>query len=253
MKVSCSNGLAPGDVVRRRWPYLVGEWKIQFTGVFPLLNAADAALDGKNDLVSSQSAFSTKGLIITRFFKSQQIWRRDFQFCWSGMFIPDPGSRIRFFSIPDPGFWIQIFPSWIPDPGSKFFPSWILDLGSTSKKLSILTKKNDFSALRNMIRVFHLGSGSRIWILTFYPYRILILYPRSRIQGSKRHRSPDPGSRIRICNTRDFGFAQVVGGTVGYWPSTGAAVLKTHLMDQLLEAFMCEKEFSVYFISTLSL
>ncbi len=70
MKVSCSNGLAPGDVVRRRQPYLFGEWKIQFTGVFPLFNTTDAALDCKNDLVSSQNAFSTKGLIITQFFKS---------------------------------------------------------------------------------------------------------------------------------------------------------------------------------------
>jgi hypothetical protein len=129
----------------------------------------------------------------------------------------------------------------------------MLDPRSASKNFSILTKKNGFSALRNMIRVFHPGSGSRIWILTFYPSRILILYPRSRIQGSKRHRSPDPGSRIRIRNTGDFGFAQAVGGTVGYWPSTGAAVLTTHLMDQLSEAFMCKKEFSVYFISTLSL
>ncbi len=70
MKVSCSNGFAPGDVVRRRRPCLVGEWKIQFTGVFPLYNAKDAALDCKNDLVPSQNAFSTKGSIITRFFKS---------------------------------------------------------------------------------------------------------------------------------------------------------------------------------------
>ncbi len=31
------------------------------------------------------------------------------QFCWSGMFIPDPESRIRMFPILDPGNWIQIF------------------------------------------------------------------------------------------------------------------------------------------------
>jgi hypothetical protein len=121
--------------------------------------------------------------------------------------IPDPD-----FSIPDPGFWID----WIPDPGSEFFPSRILDPGSTSKNLSILTEKNGFSAFRNMIWVFHPRSGSRILILTFYASRILILYPRSGIQGSKRHRSPDPGSRNRIRNTGDFGLAQAVGGTVGY-------------------------------------
>ncbi len=70
MKVSCSNGFAPGDVVRRRRPCLVGDWIIQFTGVFPLINATDATLDCKNDLVSSQNAFSTKGSIIIQFFKS---------------------------------------------------------------------------------------------------------------------------------------------------------------------------------------
>ena len=70
MKVSCSNGFAPGDVGRRRRPCLVGDLKIQFKGVFPLCNATDATLGSKNDLVSSQNAFSTKGPIIIRFFKS---------------------------------------------------------------------------------------------------------------------------------------------------------------------------------------
>ncbi len=120
--------------------------------------------------------------------------------------ILDPGSD--FFPSQIPNFGSKFFPSWISDPGSKFFPSRVLDPGSASKNLGILTKKNGFSALRNMIRVFHPGSGYRIWILTFYPSPILILYPRSRIQGSKRHRSPDPGSLIRICNTGDFCFAQ---------------------------------------------
>ncbi len=169
------------------------------------------------------------------------------------MFIPDAGSRIRIFpsQILDSGS--KFFPSWIPDPGSEFFPSRILDPGSALKNLSILTEKNGFSALRKMIRVFHPGSGSWSRILTFYPSRILILYPRSRIQGSKRHRSPDPGSRIRIRNTEDFGLAQAVGGTVSYWLSAGAAVLTAHSMDQLSEAFMCKKEFSVYFIYALYL
>ncbi len=60
-----------------------------------------------------------------------------------------------------------------------------------------------------MIRVFHPGSGSRIWILTFYLSQIPILDPRSRIQGSKRHRIPDPKSWIWIRNTGDFWFPQV--------------------------------------------
>ena len=162
------------------------------------------------------------------------------------MFIPDPGSRIQMFPIPDPG-------SWIPDPRFEFFPSRILDPWCISKNLSVLTKKNGSSALRNMIWVFHPGSVSWIWILTFYLSRIPILDPRFRIQGSKGHRIPDSGSRIRIRNTGDFGFAHAVGGSVGYWLSTGAAALTTHSMDQLSEAFMCKKEFSVYCIFTSSL
>ncbi len=106
--------------------------------------------------------------------------------------ILDPGSEFFPSRIPDPGS--KFFPSWIPEPGSEFFPSRMLDPRSASKNFSILPKKNGFSALRNMIPVFHPGSGSRIWILTFYLSRIPILDPRFRIQGSKRHRIPDPGS-----------------------------------------------------------
>ncbi len=165
--------------------------------------------------------------------------------------ILDPGSEFFPSQIPDPGS--KFFASWISDPGSEFFPSRILDPGCALKNLSILTKKNGFSAGRNMIRVFDPGSGSRIWILTFYLSQIPILDPRSRIQGSIRHPIPDPRSLIRICNIGDFGFAHAVGGSVGYWLSTSAAVLTTHSMDQLLEAFMCKTEFSVYIIFTLSL
>ena len=169
------------------------------------------------------------------------------------MFIPDPESRIRMIPIPDPGYWIQIFS--ILDPRSQI---WIFSIPGPGSRMHIkefkyFNKKNGFSALRNMIQVFHPGSGSRIWIVTFYLSQIPILDPRSRIQGSKTHRMPNPGSWIRIRNTVDFGFAQAVGGCVGYWLSTGAAVLRTHSMDQLSEAFMCKKEFSVYFIYTLSL
>ncbi len=157
------------------------------------------------------------------------------------MFIPNLGSRIQIFSIPNPRSLIQIFSNL--DPWSRI---WIFSIPDVESRIRIkefkyFSQKNGFSALRNMIRVFHPGSGSRIWILTFYLSRIPILYPRSRIQGSKMHRIPDPRSWIRIRNTVDFGFAQAVGGSVGYWLSTGAAVLTTHSMDQLSEAFMCKK------------
>jgi hypothetical protein len=97
-------------------------------------------------------------------------------FRWLNRFFPDQ----NFFH---PG-------SWIPDPHQRNF--------------SILTKKNGFSALRNMIWVFHPESGSRIRILTFYPSRILILYPRCRIQGSKRPLSPDPGSGFATLEISDL-------------------------------------------------
>ncbi len=101
-----------------------------------------------------------------------------------------------------------------------------------------------------MIQVFYLGSGSRIWILTFYLswILILILNPRSLIQGSGTgFLIPDPG---QIRNTEDFGLAQAVGGFVGYWLSTANAVLINHSMDQLLEAYMCKKGNSLYILFT---
>ncbi len=160
------------------------------------------------------------------------------------MFIPDPESRIRMFPIPDPGYWIQIFS--ILDPRFEFFPSQVLDPGCISKNLSILTKKmvSQLSEIWSRFSIPDPDLGSESWLFT---------YPRSRIQGSKRQRIPDPGSRIRIRNTGDFGFAQAVGGSISYWLSTGAAVLRTHSMDQLSEIFMCKKEFSAYFIFTISL
>jgi hypothetical protein len=75
-----------------------------------------------------------------------------------------PGSRIRLFSIPEPNL-------SIPDPGSA------------SKNLSILTQKNGFLTLGNMIRVVQ--TASRIRILTFYP---------SRIPDPGVKKAPDPGS-----------------------------------------------------------
>jgi hypothetical protein len=66
--------------------------------------------------------------------------------------ILDPGSEFFPSRFPDPGS--KFFSSWIPDPGSEFFPSQILDPGCALKNLSILTKKNGFSALRNMIEFY---------------------------------------------------------------------------------------------------
>jgi hypothetical protein len=62
------------------------------------------------------------------------------------------------------------------------------------KEFKYFIQQNGFSALKNMIQVYHPGSGSRIWILTFYLSQIPNLDPRSQIQGSKKHQIPDPGT-----------------------------------------------------------
>ncbi len=80
----------------------------------------------------------------------------------------------------------------IPDvyPGSEFFHP-----GSRIRIKEFkyfFTPKNWFPSLRNFDPGEHPGSGSRIRILIF-------INPGSRIQGSKRHRIPDPEPKIVIC------------------------------------------------------
>ncbi len=89
------------------------------------------------------------------------------------------------------------------------------------------------SEIWSLIRVFHLS-------------RIPILGPGSRIQGWKRHRIPDPWSRT--ATRGNFGFALAVGGSVGYWHSTGAAVLTTHSIDQLWKRIL-----RIFYFDTVSL
>ncbi len=70
---------------------------------------------------------------------------------------------------------------FILDPRSEFFPSRIPD---PHQRIKYFSPKNGFQTFGNMIRVVYPGSG----------YRIRIFYP-SRIQGSKRHRIPDPDTQ----------------------------------------------------------
>ncbi len=108
--------------------------------------------------------------------------------------ILDPGSECFPSRIQDPGS--KFFPSWIPDPRFESFPSRILDPGCISKNLSILTKTNGFTALRNKIQVFHSdpypGSGS--WLFNHPRSRSWIPDPESRDQKGTRSLILDPGS-----------------------------------------------------------
>ncbi len=164
------------------------------------------------------------------------------------MFIPDPESRIRMFPIPDPGYWIQIFS--ILDPWSQiwiFFPSQVLDPGCISKNSSILTKKWFLSSQK-----YDPGFPSRSQIPDLDPDFLPILDPDpgSQIPNPGIKKATDPWSWIPDPDSQHWRF-QVCsgsGGSIGYWLSTGAAVLRTYSMDQLSEAFMCQKEFSVYWI-----
>jgi hypothetical protein len=92
-----------------------------------------------------------------------------------------PGSRIRLFFIPDPGS--ELSPSRIPDPGSS------------SKNLSILTQKKTKKWFLSC-KKYDPGCSSRIPDpdAGFLP----IPDSGSRIQGSKRHPIPDPGSGSAI-------------------------------------------------------
>ncbi len=128
---------------------------------------------------------------------------------YPGSWIPDPNffhprSRILDQNFLHPG-------SLIPDLNFFHPGSWM-----RIKEFKYFNQKKWFLSSQKYERVFDPGSGSRIWILTFYLSQITLLDPRSRIQGSKSHWIPDPGSRIRICSIGDFRFAQAVGGSIGY-------------------------------------
>ncbi len=96
------------------------------------------------------------------------------------MFIPDPGSDFFPSRIPDPTFF---------HPGSRIRTVSIPDPGYASKNLSILTPKKQKKWFLST-RKYDPGCSSRIPDpdADFLP----IPDPRSRIQGSKRRRIPDP-------------------------------------------------------------
>ncbi len=85
--------------------------------------------------------------------------------------VADPGYLSR---IPDPFFFHP--GSVFFHPGSRFQIFPIPDSGSASKNLSILTPKM-------VLKLSEIWPGCSSRILIFYP---------SRIQGSERHRIPDP-------------------------------------------------------------
>ena len=83
--------------------------------------------------------------------------------------VADPWCLSR---IPDPTFF---------HPGSRIRTDSIPDPGSSSKNLSVLTQKNCFQALGNMIRVVHPGSRP--------PDSVFLLIPDPGSRGQKGTRS----------------------------------------------------------------
>ncbi len=139
------------------------------------------------------------------------------QCCGSGMFIPDPRSRILIFT--HPGSRIPDLGSRISDPGSRI-PDPKTATKESEKKLyvkpfyvatkfnkivnyfsfEVLKKKNwakfqrtielfTKKIVKKLFKIWSWDPGSRIWD----PEKT---HSGSRIQGSKRHQILDPGSRI---------------------------------------------------------
>ncbi len=99
--------------------------------------------------------------------------------------VADPGCLSR----------IRMFLSWIPDPGSRV------------KKIP-----DPWSASKNLITVFFtrkfFSKLSEIWSGMFPNPDLDFFYPsRNQIQGSKRHRIPDPG----------YGSASMLALPAGLW------------------------------------
>ena len=112
--------------------------------------------------------------------------------------ILDPGSEFFPSQIPDPGS--QFFPSWIPDPRFEFFLSQSLDHGCISKNLSVLTKKNGFSALRNMIQVIRIPDLDPDFLPIPDPD------PGSQIPNPGIKKATDPWSRIQDPDSQHWRF-----------------------------------------------
>ncbi len=170
----------------------------------------------------------------------------------------DPGCLSR---ILDPGS--IFFPSRIPDPASKFFSIldpwsriWIFSIPDVGSRIHIKEFRY-FSQKKWLLssQKYDPGFPSRNRIPDLNPDFLPIPDPDpgSQIPNPGVKKAQDPWYRILDPDSQHCRFWVCSGCSVGYWLSTGAAVLTTHSMDQLSEAFMCKKEFSVYFIYTLSL
>ncbi len=122
---------------------------------------------------------------------SAALFIHAFSACYSA-FFSTVRIKVRYYrinSVLDSGCLsrIRISPSQIPDP-NMFNPGSRIRI----KEFKCFNPKNCFQAIGNMIRVVHPGS-------------IFLTHPRSRIQGSKRHRIPDKLERSYIsCYLRNM-------------------------------------------------
>ncbi len=159
------------------------------------------------------------------------------------MFIPDPGSRIRIFSIPDPGFWIQIF--FILDPWSQIQIFSIRGPGSRIriKEFKYFNPKKWFLSSQKYVP----GFPSRIRIPDPDSDFLPIPDPDSvsQIPNPGVKKAPEPWSRIPDPDSQHWKF-WLCSGCRGYWycwllTFNGCCCLNNSFNGSALRSFYAQK------------
>ncbi len=94
--------------------------------------------------------------------------------------------------------------------------------------------------------LFWPGISSLRWWSSIFCQKLQLTYPQASLvlkDAQAAGEAFNPQKRTSSTSKHKI----VVGGSLHYWPCMGAAVLTTHLIGQLSEAFMCKKRFSIYF------
>ncbi len=158
------------------------------------------------------------------------------------MFIPDPGSRIRIFSIPFPRSWIKIF--FILDPWSRIWIFPIPDPGSRMriKEFKYFNQKKWFLSSQKYDPSF----TSRIRIPNLDPDFLPIPDPNpgSQIPNPGIKKAPDPWFRIPDPDSQHWRFWVCSGCSGLRWLLTfnGRCCLKNSFNGSALRSFYVWKK-----------